>query len=301
MAYFSTEPVSERRNPTGKNRVWDFFRLSNETHPANRLQPAQPRRKIRPTPMKTASGIPLWPSRDPIGEKGGLNLYGFVGNDGVDRFDLLGQDVGKSNSTNGKFNVNMTVVNGPARWGLKGTIEFIPDPKVCPKCENIKIIQIVKITDLDGPNKGKAHKGIYEAKLSLIKTLANENLGIEAGYFVDHTPDKVQFHSGARPFCRDYQPKDSKDGSNDGSNPTGSSIWDGPGGGEMVQQNFETCAVCADNGARTILGCVKWGYTMTGEQPNPNTVALPSTSSDDSSPTFSAALAIFDTAYRKPN
>ena len=25
MAYFSTEPAPERRNPTGKNRVWDFF------------------------------------------------------------------------------------------------------------------------------------------------------------------------------------------------------------------------------------------------------------------------------------
>jgi RHS repeat-associated protein len=31
-----------------------------------------------------------WPSRDPIEEMGGLNLYGFVGNDGVNRWDLLG-------------------------------------------------------------------------------------------------------------------------------------------------------------------------------------------------------------------
>ena len=91
MAYFSTEPASERRNVTGKNRVWDFFRLSNETHPANRRQPLQPRRKIRPTLTKTASGIPYWPSRDPIGERGGVNLYGFVANDGANRGDLLGQ------------------------------------------------------------------------------------------------------------------------------------------------------------------------------------------------------------------
>ena len=58
MACFSTEPASERRNLTGKNRVWDFFRFPNETHPANRREPAQPRRKIRPTATKTASGIP---------------------------------------------------------------------------------------------------------------------------------------------------------------------------------------------------------------------------------------------------
>ncbi len=31
-----------------------------------------------------------WPSRDPIGEKGGLNLYGMVGNDAVNNFDLFG-------------------------------------------------------------------------------------------------------------------------------------------------------------------------------------------------------------------
>jgi len=31
-----------------------------------------------------------WPSRDPIGEQGGMNLYGFVGNDGVNRWDFLG-------------------------------------------------------------------------------------------------------------------------------------------------------------------------------------------------------------------
>jgi len=31
-----------------------------------------------------------WPSRDPIEEEGGVNLYGFVGNDGVNSWDYLG-------------------------------------------------------------------------------------------------------------------------------------------------------------------------------------------------------------------
>ncbi|MCH8476102.1 MAG: RHS repeat-associated core domain-containing protein [Opitutales bacterium] len=31
-----------------------------------------------------------WPNRDPIEEEGGLNLYGFVGNDGVNAADVLG-------------------------------------------------------------------------------------------------------------------------------------------------------------------------------------------------------------------
>lgn len=31
-----------------------------------------------------------WPSRDPIGEEGGVNLYGFIGNDVMCRWDFLG-------------------------------------------------------------------------------------------------------------------------------------------------------------------------------------------------------------------
>jgi RHS repeat-associated protein len=34
--------------------------------------------------------IGRWPSRDPIGEIGGMNLYGFMGNDGVNKLDYLG-------------------------------------------------------------------------------------------------------------------------------------------------------------------------------------------------------------------
>jgi RHS repeat-associated protein len=34
-----------------------------------------------------------WLSRDPLGERGGKNLYGFVGNDGVGRADRLGLEV----------------------------------------------------------------------------------------------------------------------------------------------------------------------------------------------------------------
>jgi RHS repeat-associated protein len=37
-----------------------------------------------------------WPSRDPIEEEGGMNLYGFVGNDGVNRWDRYGLSDGCS-------------------------------------------------------------------------------------------------------------------------------------------------------------------------------------------------------------
>ncbi|MBU6303731.1 MAG: hypothetical protein KGS60_19460, partial [Verrucomicrobia bacterium] len=40
-----------------------------------------------------------WLSRDPLGEAGGVNLYGFVGNDGVGQIDLLGLTLPDTTST----------------------------------------------------------------------------------------------------------------------------------------------------------------------------------------------------------
>ncbi len=39
-----------------------------------------------------APEVGRWPSRDPIGERGGINLYGMVGNDAVNNVDVLGLD-----------------------------------------------------------------------------------------------------------------------------------------------------------------------------------------------------------------
>ena len=90
MGFYATSPAPTKGDPTPKNRVWRFFRVPAESRPVNRLQAPQPRRKIAPTATKTASGLSCWPSRDPIEEEGGLNLYGFVRNDGVNRWDYLG-------------------------------------------------------------------------------------------------------------------------------------------------------------------------------------------------------------------
>jgi RHS repeat-associated protein len=35
-----------------------------------------------------------WPSRDPIEEKGGVNLYGFLGNNSIVAYDYLGHEMG---------------------------------------------------------------------------------------------------------------------------------------------------------------------------------------------------------------
>lgn len=102
MAYALSESHQSDKHPTGKNRVWRFSGESNRTRPVNRPRSPQPRQENRPATTRTASGVryygyryydPVtgrWPSRDPIEENGGLNLYGFVENDGVNWIDMLG-------------------------------------------------------------------------------------------------------------------------------------------------------------------------------------------------------------------
>ena len=75
-----------------KNRVWGSSRSDRSLPLENGLRCPEPRRKSRPTPTIFTPGIPQWPSRDPIGERGGVNLYGFVGNDGVNDSDYLGRE-----------------------------------------------------------------------------------------------------------------------------------------------------------------------------------------------------------------
>ena len=77
-----------------------------------------------------------WPSRDPIQERGGLNLYGFVGNDGIGRIDKLGliPNIGlwqqptppassSSIDTNGKAaGTNELIIGLISRIGVDGSI-----------------------------------------------------------------------------------------------------------------------------------------------------------------------------------
>ena len=102
MGITATYARPAKTHPTGKNRVWGNFWISNRTHLANRRNPQKLHRKNRPTPTKPASGVEYygyryydpetgrWLSRDPIEEQGGLNLYAFVRNNGVNRIDYLG-------------------------------------------------------------------------------------------------------------------------------------------------------------------------------------------------------------------
>ena len=85
-----------------KARDW-FFRRRPSGHLSRRGR-SRTRFTLgsRACAYKTASSLPEWPNRDPIEEQGGLNLYVFIGNDGVNRIDVLGQM---------KYNDLITILN----------------------------------------------------------------------------------------------------------------------------------------------------------------------------------------------
>jgi RHS repeat-associated protein len=72
-----------------------------------------------------------WPSRDPIGERGGLNLYGFVGNGGVNRIDVMGlrpPDVNIQNCV-------IKVFGGHGQFNWDGRTDRITDPDILDAVE----------------------------------------------------------------------------------------------------------------------------------------------------------------------
>jgi RHS repeat-associated protein len=85
-----------------KTRVWGFCKKPPTRAGKNPAQTAKPHRVAKSPPSKTASGMRYygfryynpttgrWLSRDPIGEKGGLNLYGMVRNNPLSFVDILG-------------------------------------------------------------------------------------------------------------------------------------------------------------------------------------------------------------------
>lgn len=86
-------PRPEKQDPPSKNRVWDFFDDSQDRARQNPTFAQCSRRENRLTLTIIASDHPLWPNRDPIEEEGGYNLYGFVGNNGVNFVDILGLQI----------------------------------------------------------------------------------------------------------------------------------------------------------------------------------------------------------------
>jgi len=273
MGYTATYPRQRKTHPTAKNRVWGFFAEPNKTRPANRLQSAQPRREIDPTATKLASGVfyygyryydPVtgrWPSRDPIGERGGVNLYGFVGNDGIGRWDVLGLDVfgpsvpaagyqnwGQTSLCDCPITAKITKANFLFIGGKQMSVALdlsmtfeLPDPDRCD-CMKVRVIQ------MSGKFKSDGTKST-----SLNQERQNRTSG--DGWRIDWPLDEdidVPFPDKFPGISTPWVP--GKPGTfNDPPQLTR----------QKVKFIAHTCFVGEKkNGERVWFGCVKWGFEM---------------------------------------
>ncbi len=79
-----------------------------------------------------------WINRDPIGEQGGINLYGMVGNDAVNKWDYLGKYYWMKSFTPSSENFIR-------RYSVKAKIAFYPQKEDGFCCEEIKFHQKARI------------------------------------------------------------------------------------------------------------------------------------------------------------
>jgi RHS repeat-associated protein len=82
-AHYEYDPFGTRTRLTGDNSTRFKYRFSTKPRDVNTGLYYYGYRYYDPVTGR-------WPSRDPIEEEGGLNLYGFVANDAINRTDSLG-------------------------------------------------------------------------------------------------------------------------------------------------------------------------------------------------------------------
>jgi RHS repeat-associated protein len=98
MGYYAVTRFTDKTAPLPKNRVGVFSASARVRAKLIPSQPLELQLENRPTRTETASGVRYyghrfyhpelgWISRDPIEERGGLNIYVFVGNDPVSVVD----------------------------------------------------------------------------------------------------------------------------------------------------------------------------------------------------------------------
>jgi hypothetical protein len=119
-----------RRNAAGR-RCAD----SMPTMPGGRCRTTQASQRSDCHPHLSRQAVSLWPNRDPIEERGGLNLYDYVGNDPINDIDPLGLIRWKD--------------LGWATWGLVGNglgiaggiaVGLIPEPTMATKAAAVIVV-----------------------------------------------------------------------------------------------------------------------------------------------------------------
>jgi RHS repeat-associated protein len=125
-----------------------------------------------------------WKSRDTIGEMGGVNLYGFVGNDGVNWFDFLGLD-----------RLNVTIY--PKPYKLEPPETPTPDDKNKNGFDDTEELIELAMKAMENqksklPNKGVNHRfipvsSIEDANTGLSNCDCIETLNIEGHANIGYT------------------------------------------------------------------------------------------------------------------
>ena len=172
-----------------------------------------------------------WITRDPIEEQDGLNLYVVVGNDLVNRWDVLGLVEGKYILRN-VSNVELSIVQSALAYApeqLDGfEIEYVPE-KTC-QCakDNIRLVQALKIGWLGSP--------AIDTFPEVYKRHTNTPGGIPLpGY--TQSGGRAGNHGALSYIDAPFD-----------------AMGDVFGGTDF---NFETCALCSDE---TNLGCVTFSF-----------------------------------------
>ena len=172
-----------------KNRVWGFSAKRRIYSIESRPQSPELRQKSRPTPTFFTVGIPQWPSRDPIEEDGGVNLYGFVGNDGVGKLDIMGLNT-----------VTLTLTRSYQGWfAIYGDLIVTADDAETAKCCGFPL----QYKTLESPGVTLKSRGRYTPAWTPENTTGDDdgytsisgkyNDGLKKGYWNKNTaslPDK---------------------------------------------------------------------------------------------------------------
>jgi len=290
-------PLNNRQHPTHPTHPTPIS-PSYLYNPTSKPRPPTPnyRDKIKPERMveNIASSVvyygyryydPVtgrWPSRDPIGERGGINLYGMVGNDAVEYWDFLGlnngdvkarmtADLGAPKNCGcytlfGRFNwANIISDHGRKMYGLNVGLSLTVsinrgEGKDCCKCNSVKTIQFISSKNFPiSPGRKNRTGG--------------------GGHRIDVGGGDYR----TRPFVSDTTHGGHDTSSGGPRGPLGGGgfeigVSDAPqerrtnidwaklkttGNEATGEKTFYTCAICASGSRRgKILGCMSWGFTF---------------------------------------
>ena len=191
--------------------------------------------------LNTSTG--RWLSRDPITERRGANLYGFVHGDPTDLFDSDGREPMQSGAQVNADGSRGDTRKKPALFTVSiHCHHYYSDVIISyasawnggePECKDIVFYQTTQL--------------IREGLLDAATHLYNEDWRLDDG---GGKPDQ-------RPQCASNVMYDAPGGRWWSTFDTGFDLYG-------ITQNVETCAYCADKGRERWLGCVSWGHSVGG-------------------------------------